>query len=549
VALWRPRPIAGSPPADGLTRLAGVVHVHTTASDGEGTPEEVIAAAQRAGLDFLAITDHNNLDTKRVEGYHGRLLVVVGAELSTTAGHVVALGIPDPVFRFSGDAADVLDDVATLGGYAFAAHPDHPRPDFRWTGWGLTGPWGVEVWNADSQGRAGGWPTVVGSALRYPFNARYALLRSLHPPTETLRRWDELLARRDAAALGGADAHGGVRLRGRWLRAPSYEALFGLGQNHVLLPAALSGRAGDDTAAVVRALGSGRSYVALDALADSRGFFFRAADGLRQWQMGETAPPAASLRLSAGGALPVRTRLTLLRNGAPVATAEGALEAAASTPGVYRVEARLAGWETPWIVSNPIYVFDPAAAAERAAAARWPAPSPPPPARQTIDRFDGETTFAAEHDPTSTMAEPIVDAHGGVGGTGAARLAFRLGVPSAAQPHTWCALVSRQPRDLSAAQGLVFSLRADGMYRVWVQVRDANPASADDGEESWFASVRTATEWRRIAIPFAAMRSIDKATDGRLDQGKVRGLVFVLDRGAIKPGTSGTIWIDDVGVY
>jgi hypothetical protein len=29
----------------------------------------------------------------------------------------------------------------------------------------------------------------------------------------------------------------------------------------------------------------------------------------------------------------------------------------------------------------------------------------------------------------------------------------------------------------------------------------------------------------------------------------VRGIVFVMDRGAEKPGTSGTIWIDDVGVY
>jgi hypothetical protein len=549
VAVWRPRPVAGSPPADGLTRLTGVVHVHTTASDGAGTPEEVIAAAGRAGLDFLVITDHNNLDAKRVEGYHGRLLVIVGAELSTTAGHIVALGIPDPLFRFSGDASDVLDDVAALRGYAFAAHPDRSRPDFLWTGWDLPGPWGVEVWNADSQGRADGWPALAAAALRYPLNPRYALLRSLTPPAKTLGRWDALLGRRDAAAIAGADAHGGVRVRGRWLRAPSYEALFGLGRVHVLLPAAPTGRAGDDVAAVVQALGSGRSYVSLDALADGGGFFFRAGAGARQWQMGETAPPGPSLRLSAGGAMPEGTRLTLLRNGAPVATAGGGLEAAASQPGAYRVEARVDGWETPWIVSNPIYVFDAAAATERAARALWPAPAPAPPARQTIDSFDGETTFAAEHDPSSTMAEPIIDAHGGTNGTGAARLAFRLGVPSPAQPHTWCALVSRQPRDLSAARGLVFAIRGDGMYRAWVQVRDANPASADDGEESWFASVRTAPEWRRVAVPFAALRSINKASDGRLDLDKVRGLVFVLDRGAVKPGTRGTIWLDDVGVY
>src|SRR5512136_1337895 len=74
LALWRPLGLAGSPPADGLVRLAGAVHVHTTYSDGGGTPQEVIDAAQSLGLDFLAITDHNNVDAKPLEGYHGHLL-------------------------------------------------------------------------------------------------------------------------------------------------------------------------------------------------------------------------------------------------------------------------------------------------------------------------------------------------------------------------------------------------------------------------------------------------------------------------------------------
>jgi hypothetical protein len=61
--------------------------------------------------------------------------------------------------------------------------------------------------------------------------------------------------------------------------------------------------------------------------------------------------------------------------------------------------------------------------------------------------------------------------------------------------------------------------------------------------------VRTSADWRRVAIPFARFRSINKRTDGRLDLDKVRQLVFVLDPAAVKPGTSGTIWLDDVGVY
>jgi hypothetical protein len=95
----------------------------------------------------------------------------------------------------------------------------------------------------------------------------------------------------------------------------------------------------------------------------------------------------------------------------------------------------------------------------------------------------------------------------------------------------------------------VFRLRGDGVYRLWVQVRDANPASADEGTEWWFASIRTAREWRSVVVPFATLRSINPRTDGRLDLDQVKALVFTLDRGAVKPGTSGSIWIDDLGLY
>ena len=107
VASWRPLPLVGAPPRTATPRLAGVVHVHTTLSDGGGTPEEVIAAARAAGLEFVAITDHNNLDAKPLEGYRDGVLVLVGSELSTPAGHVLGLGLDrDPPFRFNGDARD-----------------------------------------------------------------------------------------------------------------------------------------------------------------------------------------------------------------------------------------------------------------------------------------------------------------------------------------------------------------------------------------------------------------------------------------------------------
>lgn len=539
----------GPAPADGYTRLPGVVHVHTTASDGGGTPEEVVAAASRSGLRFLAITDHNTLDAKPLEGERDGLLVIVGSEVSTTTGHIVALGIPDPAFRFSGDAADALDDIRELGGYAFAAHPLNARADFLFGAWAEPGPWGMELLNGDSQWREAGWLNLLRTGALYAVNSRYALLGSLSTPDAALARWDEMLRRRDVAGIAGADAHSRVPLsRKRGLRFPSYESLFGLVRNYVLLERPLAGDFARDSRAVIEALARGRSYLGVDAIAPAQAFSFVAEAGGRRFTMGDTVTEGLP-RLRAGGALPRRATVRLLKDGRPVIEAEGSLETFATGAGVYRVEVRVPGRALPFILSNPIYVFPPAQAEERRRAAEWPVAAAAPAGAAVLDDFEGETRFGAEFDPASEMDAEVAEAGAGVDGSRAARLSFRLGEPGPGRPYTWCALVNREPRDLRGRRGLVFSIRADGVYRLWVQVRDANPASEDAGEEWWFASVRTSAAWRRVAIPFARMRSLNKKSDGRLDLDRVRGLVFVLDHAAVKPGTRGRIWIDEVGVY
>jgi hypothetical protein len=540
----------GENPDDGYTRVSGVVHVHTTLSDGGGEPGEVVAAAQKAGLGFLAITDHNNLDAKPIEGYHQRVLVLVGSELSTTAGHLLALGIADPVFRFSGEARDGLDDVRALGGVAFAAHPTSPRDDFRWTGWDLPGPWGLELLNGDSEWRRASWGRLARLGGLYLLNPRYALLSGLTAPTEALSRWDGLLARRDVAGIVGADAHGRVPLtRKLAIRFPSYEAIFALARNHVVLRTPLSGDSGRDGIAIVEALRDGRSYVGLDALAPADAFSFTAESEGRRWTMGETVAAGPEVGLSVRGRMPAGTRLTLLRDGKPMTESTAPVAVKAPGSGVYRVEARVPGWDVPWVVTNPIYVFDGAEQEARASRACWPSPGPVPSPLVVLDGFEGRTLLAPEFDPSSSIALPILDPHAGADGGGAARLAFRLGLPGPGRLYTWCALVDREARDLRGRTGLVFRTRADGVYRMWVQVRDLNPASADEGTEWWFASVRTSTEWRAVAVPFAELRSINRTTDGRLDLDKVTALVFTLDQGAVKPGSSGSIWIDDLGLY
>ncbi len=74
------------------------LHTHTTASDGSLAPADLLGQAAAAGVDMLAVTDHDVIDGCLAVAQHsGDLRLIAGIELSTTwrnAGvHVVGLNI------------------------------------------------------------------------------------------------------------------------------------------------------------------------------------------------------------------------------------------------------------------------------------------------------------------------------------------------------------------------------------------------------------------------------------------------------------------------
>jgi hypothetical protein len=168
--------------------------------------------------------------------------------------------------------------------------------------------------------------------------------------------WDRLCRSRRVVAIGGLDAHQiGVRFRGRVpLRLMGYARSFRQLRTHVMCTALPSGSLSEDRELVYDAMREGRCYIAVDSLAPARGFSFW-ADG--------NVPMGAEAAFD-GQSLHVRlprpaSELRLLRDGAVIAAVDGAsLDAEASAPGVYRVEARLPyrGRELTWILSNPIYL-------------------------------------------------------------------------------------------------------------------------------------------------------------------------------------------------
>ncbi len=375
VATWRSPELVGDSPSDGWHRLGGIVHVHTTLSDGGGTPEEVVTAARSTGLDFVGITDHNNLDAMRFVGYAGKTLVLVGTELSMIRGHFLALGIGEnPSFVFSRDPMDDIVDVHDLGGFGFAAHPTSPRSDLAFSAWDAPGDWGLEILNGDSEWRSAGLGLVRTLAF-YALNRRYALLDALRPPDAALKRWDALLRERDAVGIFGADTHGRIGLtRKRFVRFPAYESLFSVARNYVLVRDAPTGDFGRDAQAVLDAVRLGRLYVGLDALASSRevSFVVTSPSAERQYTMGEKAPWTEGLQARVAGRMPKGTEVVLLRDGLPVTRGIGGLVTSLSAPGVYRVEARVPGWNVPWIVTNPVSVFTPTVHERRSLRAAWP---------------------------------------------------------------------------------------------------------------------------------------------------------------------------------
>ena len=133
------------------------LHVHTPASpdarpEAFGSPENIVDAAISAGLDAIAITDHNTAAwcDSVAAAAHGRQLVVLpGVEISTTEGHLLAIwdeGTPSRVIdellvkvnighgqrgRLEVAAnvglAQAAERVASCGGLAIAAHIDRPK--------------------------------------------------------------------------------------------------------------------------------------------------------------------------------------------------------------------------------------------------------------------------------------------------------------------------------------------------------------------------------------------------------------------------------------
>ena len=112
----------------------GDLHCHTFHSDAKGSPELLHRAARQAGLDFLAVADHNTTTQRRY--FHpassSDLVFVRAMEVTTAVGHANVYGVDDWIdFRMTqpSDAHTLARLVHDKGGLLSI---NHDKPTIPW---------------------------------------------------------------------------------------------------------------------------------------------------------------------------------------------------------------------------------------------------------------------------------------------------------------------------------------------------------------------------------------------------------------------------------
>jgi len=125
-------PSLNSTEIEQYTLFDGVIHDHTTVSDGGDTPPDMVVAGLSASLDFFVVTDHVHM-TVGQEGIYGALAakayaqtfglecpVIVGAELSSIQ-HTI--GFPLTANIYTLNQSEGVNSIHAQGGIAGMAHP------------------------------------------------------------------------------------------------------------------------------------------------------------------------------------------------------------------------------------------------------------------------------------------------------------------------------------------------------------------------------------------------------------------------------------------
>lgn len=383
---------------DGLEDFRAVLHCHSYLShDSRGTKEQIIAAAKKAGVQVIMMSDHPqqavDVVAAGLTGIQDGILFFPGTEQSNFLAYPKTRKFVD---SDESSLQPFVDYFQKDEGLIFVAHPEG------FMQWDLRRMTGMEIYNTHAdlmeditflKGKEDVPLPMILSLIpaiqSYPQEVFAAIF---DPPVENLKRWDEMNQMDLFVGIAGNDSHqnvglkvirtgtstlkvedalgealmegqakdipfgpsliqkaevGGVALS---LQLDPYEVSFHYVSTHVLAK-----KLSEDD--IREALRNGHAYVAFDWLADPTGFVFMAQKGKQQWLMGDHVVLKPGLKFVAESPLPCT--FVLVKDGKPFRTVQGRrMEVHVTSRGVFRLEAHITIMEKdfPWIYTNPVAV-------------------------------------------------------------------------------------------------------------------------------------------------------------------------------------------------
>jgi hypothetical protein len=336
---------------------SGVVHVHTTESDGTKSLEEVVGYGKEVGLDFLMFADHMNLNNREngKEGFYDNLLVVIGYEHNDPDDNNHYLIYKSPsVYPGSFSVNEYVKAADADSSLGIIAHPDEVRnrmgkyPPYPWTDWSIDGFQGIELWNQMSE-----WMEMLtpSNKLFMAFSPRKSMVA---PTDRILRIWDEINLTRKCAGIASADAHAfPIAVGPMTVEIFPYKVHFRSLRTYIHLDEPLSADFKIASGQLYSAIKDCRLFFANIRWGNPMPFIFSASNGKNDVSSGGQLDDMSRVKLFVS--VPSKATLRIIRNNEKVHETQGrSLEYQVEQPGIYRVEA----WKgrRGWIFSNHIRI-------------------------------------------------------------------------------------------------------------------------------------------------------------------------------------------------
>jgi len=192
----------------------GELHAHSVYGDGTETVAKLVARAEKAGLDFLAITDRNTLAAASDPGFRsGSVVLIPAMEWGDDERGVALIFGPATMPRAAKNipqAQAVCNRVQAQGGVFAVAHPCFPNASWRW---GLGYVNAIEVWCRGWRDVPPMWLGLLDEDLQAREEGKLVLSIAAAAATTGLSAngqaavfWDhELMKGLHACAIGGSN--------------------------------------------------------------------------------------------------------------------------------------------------------------------------------------------------------------------------------------------------------------------------------------------------------------------------------------------------------